>query len=50
MNVKELREFISHMPDDMFVGLEANGMTGIEFYTFHALIPNTDCNYLVFKA
>lgn len=50
MTVKELREFISHMPDDMLVGLEANGITGMEFYTFQVAIPNTDNNTLTFKA
>lgn len=50
MNVKELREFISQMPDDMLVGLEANGMAGTEFYTFQVAIPNTDSNTLTLKA
>jgi len=50
VDVKKLREVISHMPDDMLVGLEANGITGMEFYTFQVLIPNIETNHLVFKA
>lgn len=50
MTVKELRKFLSYMPDDMQVGLEANGMSGMEFFTFQITIPNFDNNTLTFKA
>lgn len=50
MTIKELRKFILHMPDDMLVGIEANGLTGMEFYSFQVLIPDMDANQLVFKA
>ncbi len=51
MTVKELRKSLSYMPDDMQVGLEANGMSGMEFFTFQITIPNlqyTDLTQIFF--
>lgn len=50
MTIKELRRLISCMPDDMLVGLEANGMSGMEFFPFQVAIPDSDNNTLTLKA